>query len=188
MLTDFVCWLVEPGTPSSSSLYCLQVASATPSSASAFAKAPTGSHRWVFSWRPRIETRPPVWRSGRSSTCRGDVWVQNGCRDETITEFVLQREHGHYYGYVYFRQVRDKSLKRGYFQKVSLISSWHTHTFTVHISNFVFIAYRLKLLLFSDVAFSVKIVKFCRFNVWFTHLLFWNDVQSKYPNRTCRFD
>lgn len=32
---------------------------------------------------------------------------------------VLQRELGHYYGYVYFRQVRDKSLKRGYFQKVS---------------------------------------------------------------------
>lgn len=32
---------------------------------------------------------------------------------------VLQREQGHYYGYVYFRQVRDKSLKRGYFQKVS---------------------------------------------------------------------
>ena len=30
-----------------------------------------------------------------------------------------QREQGHYYGYVYFRQVRDKSLKRGYFQKVS---------------------------------------------------------------------
>lgn len=120
---------------------CLQVASATPSSASAFAKAPTGSRRWAFSWRPRIETRPPVWRSGRSSMCRGDVWVQNGCRDETITEFVLQREQGHYYGYVYFRQVRDKSLKRGYFQKVGLISSrhthTHTHTFTVHISNFV---------------------------------------------------
>lgn len=32
---------------------------------------------------------------------------------------LLQREQGHYYGYVYFRQVRDKSLKRGYFQKVS---------------------------------------------------------------------
>lgn len=31
---------------------------------------------------------------------------------------VLQREQGHYYGCVYFRQVRDKSLKRGYFQKV----------------------------------------------------------------------
>uniref|UniRef100_A0A4W6FWL9 DENN/MADD domain containing 6Aa n=1 Tax=Lates calcarifer TaxID=8187 RepID=A0A4W6FWL9_LATCA len=32
----------------------------------------------------------------------------------------LKREQGHYYGYVYFRQVRDKSLKRGYFQKVSV--------------------------------------------------------------------
>lgn len=36
---------------------------------------------------------------------------------------VLQREQGHYYGYVYFRQVRDKSLKRGYFQKVSVFST-----------------------------------------------------------------
>lgn len=35
---------------------------------------------------------------------------------------LLQREQGHYYGYVYFRQVRDKSLKRGYFQKVSELS------------------------------------------------------------------
>lgn len=32
--------------------------------------------------------------------------------------FFPQRDQGYYYGYVYFRQVRDKSLKRGYFQKV----------------------------------------------------------------------
>lgn len=31
---------------------------------------------------------------------------------------LFQRDQGHFYGYVYFRQVRDKSLKRGYFQKV----------------------------------------------------------------------
>uniref|UniRef100_A0A8C2WDH3 DENN/MADD domain containing 6Aa n=1 Tax=Cyclopterus lumpus TaxID=8103 RepID=A0A8C2WDH3_CYCLU len=30
---------------------------------------------------------------------------------------------GHYYGYVYFRQVRDKSLKRGYFQKSLVLIS-----------------------------------------------------------------
>ncbi|XP_035517687.1 DENN/MADD domain containing 6Aa [Morone saxatilis] len=35
----------------------------------------------------------------------------------------LQREQGHYYGYVYFRQVRDKSLKRGYFQKSLVLIS-----------------------------------------------------------------
>ncbi|XP_069795717.1 DENN/MADD domain containing 6Aa isoform X2 [Narcine bancroftii] len=30
----------------------------------------------------------------------------------------LKKDSAHYYGYVYFRQVRDKSLKRGYFQKL----------------------------------------------------------------------
>jgi hypothetical protein len=33
---------------------------------------------------------------------------------------VLQIDEGYMYGYVYFRQVKDKTLKRGYFQKVSL--------------------------------------------------------------------
>lgn len=32
----------------------------------------------------------------------------------------LQADPAYYYGYVYFRQVKDKSLPRGYFQKVSL--------------------------------------------------------------------
>uniref|UniRef100_A0A665VUM2 DENN/MADD domain containing 6Aa n=1 Tax=Echeneis naucrates TaxID=173247 RepID=A0A665VUM2_ECHNA len=32
-------------------------------------------------------------------------------------------KQGHYYGYVYFRQVRDKSLKRGYFQKSLVLIS-----------------------------------------------------------------
>ncbi|XP_041080631.1 DENN/MADD domain containing 6Aa [Polyodon spathula] len=35
----------------------------------------------------------------------------------------LKRDQGHYYGYVYFRQVRDKTLKRGYFQKSLVIIS-----------------------------------------------------------------
>ncbi|XP_006631043.2 DENN/MADD domain containing 6Aa isoform X1 [Lepisosteus oculatus] len=35
----------------------------------------------------------------------------------------LKRDPGHYYGYVYFRQVRDKSLKRGYFQKSLVLIS-----------------------------------------------------------------
>lgn len=31
-----------------------------------------------------------------------------------------QREVSHFFGYVYFRQVKDVSVKRGYFQKVGL--------------------------------------------------------------------
>ncbi|XP_017904467.1 PREDICTED: protein DENND6B isoform X8 [Capra hircus] len=34
----------------------------------------------------------------------------------------LQREPAHYLGYVYFRQVKDSSVKRGYFQKVHIPS------------------------------------------------------------------
>lgn len=34
----------------------------------------------------------------------------------------LQTDRDYYWGYVYFRQVKDKSLPRGYFQKVSIIS------------------------------------------------------------------
>jgi len=30
----------------------------------------------------------------------------------------LQTDRDYYWGYVYFRQVKDKSLPRGYFQKV----------------------------------------------------------------------
>lgn len=35
----------------------------------------------------------------------------------------LKRDQGHFYGYVYFRQVRDKTLKRGYFQKSLVLIS-----------------------------------------------------------------
>ncbi|XP_056591156.1 DENN/MADD domain containing 6Aa isoform X2 [Triplophysa dalaica] len=35
----------------------------------------------------------------------------------------LKRDQGYYYGYVYFRQVRDKTLKRGYFQKSLVLVS-----------------------------------------------------------------
>ncbi|XP_059800177.1 DENN/MADD domain containing 6Aa [Hypanus sabinus] len=35
----------------------------------------------------------------------------------------LKKDSAHYYGYVYFRQVRDKSLKRGYFQKSLVLIS-----------------------------------------------------------------
>ena len=32
----------------------------------------------------------------------------------------LQTDSGYYYGYVYFRQTKDRTIRRGYFQKVSL--------------------------------------------------------------------
>ncbi|XP_006888171.1 PREDICTED: protein DENND6B [Elephantulus edwardii] len=35
----------------------------------------------------------------------------------------LQREQAHYFGYVYFRQVKDSSVKRGYFQKSLVLVS-----------------------------------------------------------------
>ncbi|NXG24250.1 DEN6B protein, partial [Grallaria varia] len=35
----------------------------------------------------------------------------------------LQREAAHYFGYVYFRQVRDSSMRRGYFQKSLVLVS-----------------------------------------------------------------
>lgn len=35
----------------------------------------------------------------------------------------FQREHAHYFGYVYFRQVKDSSARRGYFQKVSRLAA-----------------------------------------------------------------
>jgi len=35
----------------------------------------------------------------------------------------LQTDRDYYWGYVYFRQVKDKSLPRGYFQKVCVLSS-----------------------------------------------------------------
>lgn len=35
----------------------------------------------------------------------------------------LKKDPAYFYGYVYFRQVRDKSLKRGYFQKSLVLIS-----------------------------------------------------------------
>uniref|UniRef100_A0A7N6ATI5 UDENN domain-containing protein n=1 Tax=Anabas testudineus TaxID=64144 RepID=A0A7N6ATI5_ANATE len=46
-----------------------------------------------------------------------------GCFLETTDRDAPPCLKGHYYGYVYFRQVRDKSLKRGYFQKSLVLIS-----------------------------------------------------------------
>ena len=37
------------------------------------------------------------------------------------TFFFFQADNAHYYGFVYFRQTKDKSIRRGYFQKVNSI-------------------------------------------------------------------
>jgi len=34
--------------------------------------------------------------------------------------FESQPDQTHYFGYVYFRQVKDADIKRGYFQKVTI--------------------------------------------------------------------
>ncbi|KAG8518006.1 Protein DENND6B [Galemys pyrenaicus] len=43
--------------------------------------------------------------------------VDDGHYDSGVPA-LLQREPAHYFGYVHFRQVKDSSVKRGYFQKV----------------------------------------------------------------------
>lgn len=55
---------------------------------------------------------------GRSGSWYGDDDAYN--RDAPVT---LQRELAHFYGYVYFRQVKDTSVKRGYFQKSLVLMS-----------------------------------------------------------------
>ncbi|XP_067110533.1 protein DENND6B isoform X1 [Osmerus mordax] len=55
---------------------------------------------------------------GRSGSWFGEEDAYN--RDAPVT---LQRELSHFYGYVYFRQVKDTSVKRGYFQKSLVLVS-----------------------------------------------------------------
>lgn len=55
---------------------------------------------------------------GRSGSWYGDDDAYN--RDAPVT---LQKELAHFYGYVYFRQVKDTSVKRGYFQKSLVLVS-----------------------------------------------------------------
>ncbi|GAA6071658.1 DENN/MADD domain containing 6Aa, partial [Tachysurus ichikawai] len=50
--------------------------------------------------------------AGRKSSLR--CFLDHCDRDAPVC---LKKDQGHFYGYVYFRQVRDKTLKRGYFQK-----------------------------------------------------------------------
>ncbi|KAK2821540.1 hypothetical protein Q7C36_020883 [Tachysurus vachellii] len=56
--------------------------------------------------------------AGRKSSLR--CFLDHCDRDAPVC---LKKDQGHFYGYVYFRQVRDKTLKRGYFQKSLVLIS-----------------------------------------------------------------
>ncbi|XP_078091817.1 protein DENND6B isoform X5 [Mustelus asterias] len=56
--------------------------------------------------------------AGHKLSMNGDEEKYN--RDAPV---VLQRDRAHYYGFVYFRQVKDSTVKRGYFQKSLVLIS-----------------------------------------------------------------
>ncbi|XP_071764325.1 protein DENND6B [Centroberyx gerrardi] len=72
----------------------------------------------------------------RQSVGRRGSWFGEDAynRDAPVT---LQRELAHFYGYVYFRQVKDVSVKRGYFQKSLVLVSRlpYIHLFHTLLQN-----------------------------------------------------
>ncbi|CAI9547235.1 unnamed protein product [Staurois parvus] len=64
--------------------------------------------------------------AGQRSLFQGDEKYNRGA------PVTLQRDPAHYYGYVYFRQVRDSSVKRGYFQKSLVLLSSLPYTNLFH--------------------------------------------------------
>ncbi|KAF6118258.1 DENN domain containing 6B [Phyllostomus discolor] len=63
--------------------------------------------------------------SFRIRQCGGQrsPWRADDGRYDSEAPVTLQRESAHYFGYVYFRQVKDSSVKRGYFQKSLVLVS-----------------------------------------------------------------
>ncbi|KAM5332698.1 protein DENND6B isoform 2-T2 [Glossophaga mutica] len=63
--------------------------------------------------------------SFRIRQCGGQrsPWPTDDGRYDREAPVTLQRERAHYFGYVYFRQVKDSSVKRGYFQKSLVLVS-----------------------------------------------------------------
>ncbi|KAG5261475.1 hypothetical protein AALO_G00284660 [Alosa alosa] len=61
----------------------------------------------------------------RHSVGRGNrgAWFEESDTYNRNVPVTLQREQSHLYGYVYFRQVKDGSVKRGYFQKSLVLVS-----------------------------------------------------------------
>ncbi|XP_031319392.1 protein DENND6B isoform X2 [Camelus dromedarius] len=63
--------------------------------------------------------------SFRIRQCGGQrhLWHPDDRHCDSGVPVSLQREPAHYFGYVYFRQVKDSSVKRGYFQKSLVLVS-----------------------------------------------------------------
>ncbi|XP_066110827.1 protein DENND6B isoform X3 [Saccopteryx bilineata] len=63
--------------------------------------------------------------SFRIRQCGGQrsPWSTDNRHYDSEAPVSLQRESAHYFGYVYFRQVKDSSVKRGYFQKSLVLVS-----------------------------------------------------------------
>uniref|UniRef100_A0A2K6NNM9 DENN domain containing 6B n=1 Tax=Rhinopithecus roxellana TaxID=61622 RepID=A0A2K6NNM9_RHIRO len=63
--------------------------------------------------------------SFRMRQCGGQrsPWHADDRHYNSRAPLALQREPAHYFGYVYFRQVKDSSVKRGYFQKSLVLVS-----------------------------------------------------------------
>ncbi|MBN3288828.1 DEN6B protein, partial [Polyodon spathula] len=59
----------------------------------------------------------------RQSVGRKTLWFQEENAYNREAPVALKRDTAHYYGYVYFRQVKDVSVKRGYFQKSLVLIS-----------------------------------------------------------------
>ncbi|KAM4749567.1 protein DENND6B [Rhinophrynus dorsalis] len=68
----------------------------------------------------------------RRSTGQKCCLFQEDERYNREAPVLLQRDAAHYYGYVYFRQVRDTSMKRGYFQKSLVLLSSLPYTSLFH--------------------------------------------------------
>ncbi|KAA0721070.1 Protein DENND6B DENN domain-containing protein 6B [Triplophysa tibetana] len=59
----------------------------------------------------------------RHSVGRRGSWFGQEDAYNRAAPVTLQKEHAHFHGYVYFRQVKDASVKRGYFQKSLVVVS-----------------------------------------------------------------
>ncbi|XP_029472725.1 LOW QUALITY PROTEIN: protein DENND6B [Rhinatrema bivittatum] len=59
----------------------------------------------------------------RQTMGQRSTWFTEDGKYNREVPVTLQRETAHYYGYVYFRQVKDSSVKRGYFQKSLVLVS-----------------------------------------------------------------
>jgi hypothetical protein len=59
----------------------------------------------------------------RSSGPGGGGSNFNHFKDHTGAPLVLTPDQSHYFGYVYFRQIKDSDIRRGYFQKSVVILS-----------------------------------------------------------------